>query len=139
MNPAQSLLVSSWLALQHARRRNKSSPEREELSWATGKVWEMCNSSPDEAWEFIVAAWCADQSPVIAENLSAGPLEDLLAKHGDRVIDRVETEARKNPSLSSLLGGVWRSEIAETVWARVLAIRDRRGWDGIPAANGGKE
>ena len=134
MDQEDSSLVSAWLALQHLGRRGKNSAEYHELFWAFHKVWELCDSSPHEAWEFVVAAWRADQSQVIGENLSAGPLEDLLAKHGDKVIDRVEAEAKMDPSFAFLLGGVWRNEMDENIWTRVLAVRERRGWDGISAA-----
>jgi hypothetical protein len=82
----------------------------------------------------IEPEWKEDQSNVIAENLSAGPLEELLTKHGGTVIDRVEVMAKEDPTFAFLLGGVWRNEIAEAVWSRVLAVRDRHGWDGIPPA-----
>ena len=96
-------------------------------------------NSPDEARDFIVSVWCVDQSPIIAENLSAGPLEDLLTMRGGIVIDRIEAKAKQDPTFAVLLGGVWRRGISEVVWSRVLAIRDRSGWDGIPArANDGK-
>lgn len=129
MDSSQSSLLSAWLAFQHTAR---GSADHESLFWAFEEVDELCRSSPDEAWSFIVAAWATDQSKAIAQNLSAGPLEDLLARHGESVIDRVEAEARVNPTFAFLLGGVWRNEIGKAVWSRVVAARDRRGWDGIP-------
>jgi len=66
------------------------------------------------------------------ENLSAGPLEDLLAMHGPAIIDRVEAEAARDPTFAKLLGGVWQNRMTDEVWARVQAARDRRGWDGNP-------
>ncbi|WNL45655.1 hypothetical protein RKE25_19930 [Dyella sp. BiH032] len=133
MDSSQAPLVSAWLALQHAP---QGSADYESLFWAFEEVCELCRSSPDEAWSFIGAAWLADQSKVVAENLSAGPLEDLLANYGESVIDRVEAEASANPTFAFLLGGVWRNEIKEAVWTRVVAARDRRGWDGIPFSSG---
>ncbi|WP_233840417.1 DUF6869 domain-containing protein [Dyella sp. 2HG41-7] len=108
------------------------STEHEQLFWAFEEVDELCRSSPDEAWAFIVAAWNMDKSQAVAENLSAGPLEDLLATHGEYVIDRVEAHAAADPSFAFLLGGVWRNVMTEDVWSRVERVRDRRGWDGLP-------
>lgn len=133
MDPSSSLLLSSWLAFQYEARRERGSAKYEELFWAFEAIDDLCHSSPDEAWDFILAAWNADQSPVIAENLSAGPLEDLLVMHGDKVIARVEAKAKEDSTFAFLLGGVWRNEITEAVWSRVLAIRNRHGWDGIPS------
>ncbi|HUV96794.1 MAG TPA: hypothetical protein VMV98_04925, partial [Acidobacteriaceae bacterium] len=58
--------------------------------------------------------------------------EDLLAKHCEIFIDRVEAEARKDPRFAKLLGGVWQNKMSDAVWKRVQAAWDRRGWDGIP-------
>jgi hypothetical protein len=134
MNLQRAPLLLSWLAFQHAADRDSGSAEYNELFWAFQEVDELCRTSPNEAWEFILSAWKADQSKVIAEILSAGPLEDLLAKHGDTVIDRVEVMAKEDSTFAFLLGGVWRNEMTDAVWSRVLAVRDRHGWDGIPPA-----
>ena len=56
-------------------------------------------------------------------NLAAGPLEDLLSDHGEEVIDRIETEARKNPDFNLLLGGVWQGGMSEQIWERVQRAR----------------
>jgi len=59
-------------------------------------------------------------------------IEDLLSMHGDKFIDRIEAEARTDPSFAKLLGGVWKSQMSDQLWERVQAVWDRRGWDGIP-------
>jgi hypothetical protein len=138
MTSQLSLLVPSWISLQYTKRRDRTSDEYEKLFWAFDEVDDLCTTSPNEAWEFILSVWKEDQSNVIAENLSAGPLEDLLSMHGETVIDRVEDMARKDPSFAFLLGGVWRNKMSEAVWSRVMAIRDRHGWDGIPPASSAK-
>ena len=55
-----------------------------------------------------------------------------MAKNGERFINRVEAEARKNPMFAKLLGGVWKNRMTDDIWLRVQAVWDRRGWDGIP-------
>lgn len=64
--------------------------------------------------------------------LAAGPMEDCLAKLGEREIGKVEVLARSNPQFASLLGGVWKNRMTDEVWDRVRAVWDRRGWDGNP-------
>ena len=66
------------------------------------------------------------------EVLAAGPIEDLLAKHGADFIDRVEAEARNDPNFAKVLGGVWKNEMPADVWARLQAVWDRKGWDSVP-------
>jgi hypothetical protein len=56
-------------------------------------------------------------------NLAAGPLEDLLSRHGAAIIDTVELEARQRKKFRELLSGVWRNVIADEVWDRVLRLR----------------
>jgi hypothetical protein len=55
--------------------------------------------------------------------LAAGPLEDLLAHHGELWIDRVEAQAQADPKFNYLLGGVWQNQMTEDVWQRVQAVR----------------
>lgn len=55
-------------------------------------------------------------------NLAAGPLETLLVRHGRDVLERVEAEAKSNPSFKDLLDGVWGNAIDEAVWERVQAL-----------------
>jgi hypothetical protein len=64
--------------------------------------------------------------------LSAGPIEDLLAQHGDAFIDRVEIEARRDPSFAKVLGGVWQNSMSDEVWKRLQTVWDRKGWDDLP-------
>jgi hypothetical protein len=97
-----------------------------------GAVWDLCLDEPEKAFQFVLEVLRRDHSNKIQESLSAGPLEDILAKHGERMIERVEAEARSNPLFAKLLGGVWQNAMSDEVWRRVQAVWDRRGWDGIP-------
>lgn len=124
-------LVAGWIALTHS---DSGTPEYNQHIWADHHVWELCSGDPEAAWQFILAVLEMDRSNPIMENLSAGPLEDLLAKHPQQVIEWVEQEAKTNLHFASLLGGVWQNAMPDDIWARVQAVWDRRGWDGIPAA-----
>jgi hypothetical protein len=57
------------------------------------------------------------------QHLAAGPLDDLLAAHGSALIERIETEARRNPAFNLLLGGVWQNTMSPDVWGRIQAAR----------------
>jgi hypothetical protein len=132
MNPSEAAdLASSWVAYW---RSEEGSAEREALSWVTEREWDLVRESPEEAWSLILAVLQQDSSPQILEVLAAGPLEDLLAKHGAAFIQRVERQARADRKFALLLGGVWRNSMSEEVWSRVQAVWDRRGWDGNGAA-----
>jgi len=132
MNRVQlTSLAENWIAYWKAE---QNSPEREALSDISDIEWTMVRKSPSEAWQLILRILQLDKSIEIQEVLSAGPLEDFLSYHGDDMIELVEAEARSNPAFASLLGGVWKNAMSEEVWARVQAVWDRRGWDGLPEA-----
>jgi hypothetical protein len=73
-----------------------------------------------------------DHSTETMQSLSAGEIEDLLSRNGKEIISLVEDEARRNPTVAKLLGGLWKHRMTDEVWSRLQAVWDRRGWDGIP-------
>jgi hypothetical protein len=121
--------AEAWLSYWNAP---IGSPTREMLYWVSDRIRDLLDREPDELWQFILLVHRKDQSPAIHQVLSAGPLEDLLSTHGRVFIERIEREAIADHSFAQLLGGVWRNRMSEDVWARVQAVWDRRGWDGIP-------
>ena len=95
-----------------------------EFDWAV-------HDYPELAWQAICEALGQQRMTNHLPALAAGPLEDLLSLHGEQFIDRVESEAKRNPRFAWLLGGVWQHEMSEQIWNRVQAVWDRAGWDGI--------
>jgi hypothetical protein len=96
------------------------------------REYDLTLEDPEQLWNLILEVLRRDSAVHIQEVLSAGPLENLLATHGASVIGKVESEARSNPLFARLLGGVWKNKMTDEIWARVQAVWDRRGWDGIP-------
>jgi hypothetical protein len=121
----------SWIASQQTE-ADRNSEEGFALVWTRDRMGYLVDYLPHRAWRVILLIWSMDQSIKTMQNLSAGPIEDLLSKHGSEMIGFVEAEARRDPSFAKLLGGVWRYQIIDEVWARLQAVWDRRGWDGIP-------
>jgi hypothetical protein len=124
-------LAEGWIAFWSVP---DGSQEREALNWVWDKEYDLMQEEPEQIWRLILEVLRRNSSDNIQEVLSAGPLEDLLAKYGSVVIERVEAEAKSNPKFAQLLGGVWKSSMTDDIWARVQAVWDRRGWDGIPKA-----
>lgn len=120
------LLADNWIAYWHG-----DSAKRVELSEVTD-LYDLTFEEPEKLWLLILEIHHRDQSITIQQVLSAGPVEDLLAKHGDTFIERVEAEARRDPQFAKLLGGVWKNSMSDAIWNRLQAVWDRRGWDGIP-------
>jgi hypothetical protein len=121
-------LAEAWIRYWRAP---EDSPERADFDLAM-TFHDIEYHKPEILWAMILAIHTRDQSLHIDQVLSAGPLENLLALHGESFIDRVESEARTDPSFARLVGGVWKNRMSEAVWERLQAVCDRRGWDGIP-------
>jgi len=79
---------------------------------------------PEAAWRVLLATL-----PLVKANddalclLAAGPLEDLIADHGARLIDRIEDLARRDIDFARLLGGVWQSSTPDDIWRRIEKVR----------------
>ena len=116
-------LREAWISLYYLA---NGSPERGRLFWAWERVNKLATDEPEEALAFVRAVLAHDRSDRVVENLAAGPLEDLLARHPYRMIEAVEAEARANPHFAHLLGGVWQNEMPDDVWRRVQAAATAR-------------
>jgi uncharacterized protein DUF6869 len=72
-------------------------------------VDEMVTERPEEAWRLI-----RDMVDVAPDHLlgtiAAGPLEDLLNRHGKKFVERVELAAATDSRFQQCLRGVWFSE-----------------------------
>ena len=129
MNEAEiHALAADWVLYWKSP---EGSVAREELSYAGHREYDLVREEPEVAWQLVLAVLRLDASSEIQEVLSAGPLEDLLSKHGEVIIGKVEREAKSDPAFAHLLGGVWQNSMSESVWSRVQAVWDRSGWDGV--------
>lgn len=90
--------------------------------WAAGKLDDLVINDPQTALAIIRGIAEKNQSREVAAILAAGPFENLLANHGPSVVDSVIEACRASESLRNLLGGVWRSSIANDVWEKLQKI-----------------
>jgi hypothetical protein len=110
-------LAEAWLR-GNAGPPNEKNPE----FWACDRMMDLVLSDPETAWQVIDLIWRLDQSDKTLAYLAAGPVEDLLASHGEAFIDRITLLARREPTFRKLLGAVWRSGIHEPVWQKLKSI-----------------
>jgi hypothetical protein len=123
--PELNRVVAAWIAGLEAE---NGTPEYERNSWAIGQVMDWAlDGEADRLWVFILSTYNRNISERVVSVLAAGPLEDLLAKHGSTYIDRVEQLAKDDEKFNSLLGGVWQNTMSDEVWERVKAAR-REVW-----------
>jgi Family of unknown function (DUF6869) len=119
-------LVEAWIRVM----LKESSDEHDPDFWAFSNLDRMIDDEPENAWSIILEILRRNQSSEILEVLSAGPVEDLLARHGEAFIERVENEARNDEDFAKLLGGVWQNTMSDEIYARVQRVWNRKGWDG---------
>ena len=94
-----------------------------ETKWAFDELEKLVENDPARAWAVILCILStAHQDENALDNLAAGPLETLLARHGRDVVEWVEAEAKANPKFKELLKGVWGNAIDEAVWAKVRSL-----------------
>lgn len=110
-------LAALWLA------DNRSERTDDDFPWSALCVFELRNH-PDLAWAFLRRALADAENVGQVMMLAAGPLEDLIAEHGETVIERIEREARHSPRFRFALTGVWPQGHAGTpIRTRVDAAR----------------
>jgi hypothetical protein len=96
------------------------------MSWAVDCERDLIRDHPDLGLDFVSAVLATDPEDRVIALLAAGPLEDVLAKHGPAIIARVEEEARRSPQFRHLLGGVWQNAMTNEIWKRVLRAAPTR-------------
>jgi hypothetical protein len=86
------------------------------------------DADPEAVWLAVLRIVQHDLSEDQISILAAGPVEDLLAWHGEQYIDRIEAEAHRNPAFAHILDGTWRHDIPQAIWQRVEAARGGKVW-----------
>lgn len=85
--------------------------------------FDAYTEEPEVAWRALLEIVKRDLTDDEKALLAAGPLEGLIAWHGEDFIDRVEDEAKRNPKFNHLLGGVWRQDMPLEIWERIERAR----------------
>lgn len=112
-------IVSAWIAMHSAPHGSSVYAEN---FWAYEELNSLCAESPNECLALIASIINVDSSDIILANLAAGPLEDLLVKHGLRVVDDVVNFAKLNPVWGKMLGAVWKNDIDDSVWRKIKSV-----------------
>jgi hypothetical protein len=120
-NPA--VFAKAYIAFARAP---EGSEDHEANRWTFDELLFASVEDPQRAWRIIKAIIEIDTSAPVVELTAAGPLEELLVQSGPQVIDQIVADAESSNSIRDLLGGVWKSEMAEAVWSKIEAMRTRR-------------
>jgi hypothetical protein len=117
-------IAEAWIKHCHLSNGDRSSrlQAKTEFLWAWETLRNLVRSDPEKAWRVVQIMWRADSSEQILAKIAAGPVEEILALHGTKFIDRFEAVARAEPIFNKMLGAVWQSTIPQDVWERVKAV-----------------
>lgn len=116
-NEEKNKLISAWISYQYIP-ANK-------YVWSCETLDELVSEKPELAWKIILGILVEDQSDVVISNLAAGPLENLLARHGQDFVDRIDEQARKSGEFRFLLNGVWSSNIDSRILQQLSKYRTK--------------
>ena len=91
--------------------------------WAWEELRRILDEDgPEAAWPIVLAlVERADDDAMPSPG--AGALEDLLRRHGPEMIDRVELRAAVDRRFRFCLSHVWKGQMPDEIWARVVVAR----------------
>lgn len=113
-------LAQRWINLQ---RVPQDSPEAKELMRAAVQVNMLALRQPQECWDVVMKVFSETDDEWVLTNLGAGPIESLLARHADKIVPLLESEARKSERFRGVLSNVWKNLMSDEVWQRLQATR----------------
>jgi hypothetical protein len=93
--------------------------------WALEELSKLCDGEPERAWPVVRRLVELATSEDDLANIGAGPLEDLLAKHGPGLIERIEEAAKTDASFKQCLSHTWQNAMQPDIWARVCLATGR--------------
>ncbi len=112
-------LVKSWIEFQ-----NTQDPD---LEWSNDDFIDLANEDPEVAWECIMGVIETELTDKILANLAEGPMEDLLAEHGPKFIERIESISKENIVFARLIKQVWVEGISPQIQNNIRTIQSKYG------------
>lgn len=98
----------------------------EDDAWAWEIVGHMARKQPDKGWSTTLAIIQRAPDERFLHHLAAGPLEELLVRHHQRLFDQIAAEARQSENLRTALKEVWLEE-KDAVYPKWRALMSELG------------
>jgi len=96
----------------------------QETSWAWEKINQIIRDEFIEyAFNVVKLLYEKSSSDVHLSSIGTGPLESLLIKNGEFIMDRIEELASTDKRFRICLSYVWPTNIAVDLWKRILKAR----------------
>lgn len=115
----KELIARSWVE------RYQISTTKAETQWAYDKLDDLITINPKLALEIIIVIFNKTNDEFVLDNLAAGPLENLLVRHGNEIITDIEKYTLAHPKFSDVLAGIWSNGINASVLAKINSLLDR--------------
>lgn len=96
--------------------------------WVLETLDTLIDDNPDEAWRITCVLVDKATSDAALAYVAAGPLEDLLKRHGPNIIDRVEEASSNNSRFQLALSGVWGIDPGNPIFNRWYALMWKYGF-----------
>ncbi|MGM0541127.1 MAG: DUF6869 domain-containing protein [Pseudomonadota bacterium] len=110
-------LTQSWIEFQRT--------QNPDLEWSNDDFIDLANENPEVAWDCILEVIKTEHTDEILSNLAEGPLEDLLAEHAPKFIDRIESISKENIVFVRLIKHVWVEGISPQVQSKIRTIQSK--------------
>ena len=97
-------------------------PDDEEYFWGWEAVVEFVDGRPaTEAWELVLELLDRVSAAKVG-HVVAGPLEELVRRHGASLVNQIEDRADADEYFRWALGGIWltRGELPDDVLDRIV-------------------
>jgi hypothetical protein len=96
--------------------------------WAFDDVCDLLSQDPERLWRITLCMISRTSDETTLAYIAAGPLEDIIAKHGSVFIDRVELIAKNDPQFFRALKHVWgHIRFKPEIYERIQKIIGTRG------------
>lgn len=116
-------IADAWIMnCSNAIERGPYSSEADETFWAYSELDRLCSDDPTRALAIVQLIASKHPPERVVWNLAAGPLEDLLVRHGASLIDDLERLVRAGLPLAAVIPGVWTERIESKLQSRVRAL-----------------
>lgn len=120
----ESQLAAAWINSQ------TSSPivgigkdeQRDSMRWAYGYLEDLCSTDPIKALSVIRAIINFSDNEDLLDLVASGPLESLLYRRGNDVIEIIITASLEDKKFAGVLGGVWQSGMSDELWDRLQKV-----------------
>jgi hypothetical protein len=109
-------IAINWLRYyRDASAFGRDSPITEQSFVGYETLDDLCWKEPIHALKIVRDIFETHPEEKILYDLAAGPLEDLLVRHGNEVIPHLNQHIQENPEILTLLKSVWLDRMTQQV------------------------